>query len=283
MQVDPRPNPPGTHIEAATFEGAEAASDDGEFYVGYLRTAAPATTRFVRWVVAGLLVGAMALALLLARLQKPFDPGTFEFGMVRDFAGVIEAEPYPTLRVERPGEVSSDAIASDYLLVAYGKRGAADLVAELDRRWAEMQGSLVFRDGQTMVEIAAGTLTPAPERPDIGALERPPATLDLGLQTLRGEIVDAKCYLGVMKPGREKPHRACAALCIRGGIPPLFVAETTGGDRAALLLADQEGREINRRVLDYVAEPVQISGRVLKRGDRLLLFADPASIRRTSE
>ena len=31
------------------------------------------------------------------------------------------------------------------------------------------------------------------------------------------------CFLGVMKPGRSKPHRACAVRCISGGIPPFKV------------------------------------------------------------
>lgn len=43
--------------------------------------------------------------------------------------------------------------------------------------------------------------------------------------TLDGELVDSKCYLGTMKPGDGKTHKSCAILCLRGGIPPLFVSK----------------------------------------------------------
>jgi hypothetical protein len=55
------------------------------------------------------------------------------------------------------------------------------------------------------------------------------STEDLGAFTLVGEIVDSKCYLGIMNPGETNPHRECAALCIRGGIPPLIIAHDADG------------------------------------------------------
>ena len=45
----------------------------------------------------------------------------------------------------------------------------------------------------------------------------------LGKQTFVGEIVDSKCFLGVMNPGRLTPHRACAIRCISGGVPPVLL------------------------------------------------------------
>ena len=56
--------------------------------------------------------------------------------------------------------------------------------------------------------------------------------------TLRGEIVDSKCFLGVMVPGAGRTHKECASLCVRGGIPPaLFVRDRHG--RSALLLLER--------------------------------------------
>jgi hypothetical protein len=55
------------------------------------------------------------------------------------------------------------------------------------------------------------------------------STEDLGAFTLVGEIVDSKCYLGIMNPGETNPHRECAALCIGGGIPPLIIAHDADG------------------------------------------------------
>jgi hypothetical protein len=58
--------------------------------------------------------------------------------------------------------------------------------------------------------------------------------VSLGTQTLIGEIVDSKCYLGVMNPGALIPHRACAIRCISGGIPPVLLVRQS--DRSAALL-----------------------------------------------
>ena len=105
-------------------------------------------------------------------------------------------------------------------------------------------------------------------------------TVDLGEHTLRGEIVDIKCYLGVMKPAHGKPHRSCAARCISGGIPPALVVKDRDGDTNHLLLVSADGRTVNREVLPLVAEPVEITGRVVRLGDRLVLQANPETYRR---
>ena len=42
------------------------------------------------------------------------------------------------------------------------------------------------------------------------------------MMDVKGEIVDPKCFFGVMKPGEGKPHKDCAIRCILGGIPPVL-------------------------------------------------------------
>lgn len=39
--------------------------------------------------------------------------------------------------------------------------------------------------------------------------------------TLEDEIIDPKCYFGVI-PGKGKIHRSCAIRCISDGIPPVL-------------------------------------------------------------
>ncbi len=245
-----------------------------EFYIGYQRQAPAGLSRFQRWTVAALLLAAAVVAVALAALQSDFDPGVFEFGVVRDFAGVVHERPHPLLLVDRPGHNLPEP--SRFLLVAAGKHGADGEVAGLDGRRVRLRGTLIHRQGQTMVEVVAGSVEPtgdATARPAAGAV-------DLGVQTLRGEIVDSKCYLGVMKPGRGKPHRACATLCIRGGIPPVLRVETGSGEYRHFLLTDEAGGVINHRLLDLIAVPVEIAGRVLRTGDLLVLEIDPTTIRR---
>ena len=47
-----------------------------------------------------------------------------------------------------------------------------------------------------------------------------------------------------------------------------------------LLLVSVDGKPVNKQVLDFVAEPVEVSGQVERQGDLLILRADPATYRR---
>ncbi len=98
--------------------------------------------------------------------------------------------------------------------------------------------------------------------------------------TLRGEIVDSRCYLGVMNPGRSKPHRPCAIQCLRGGIPLLLVVESRDGKFEHYVLVGLDGKSINDSILDYVAEPVEFSGELWDIGARRVLFVDLETVSR---
>jgi hypothetical protein len=249
-----------------------AGGDD--FYIGYRHRAPSGLARFLRRTVVALGLSAAVVAAALAGLQGAFDPGVFEFGVLRDFEGVIDERPHPLLLVDRPGRAGGEP--SRFLLVAAGKHGAGEEVDGLDGRRVRLHGTLIHRQGQTMVELVGGSV----EAIDGGAAPPPGGAVDLGIQTLRGEIVDSKCFLGVMKPGRGNSHRACATLCIRGGIPPVMRVETAGGEHRHFLLTDEAGGAVNDRVLDLIAVPVEITGRVLRAGDLLVLETDPRTIRR---
>lgn len=240
-----------------------------EFYTGYLPEAPVGIARHNRKAVLLVLLITACLAAALAASQKPFAVSFFEFGAPRSFEGVITFDPHPVLEVERPGGGTSR-----YYLVAFGKSGADEAVAELDGHRVRLEGTLIHRDDQTMLELLDGTVE------DLGPGTPATPAEALGERTLRGEIVDSKCYLGVMKPGREKTHRACASLCIRGGIPPLFLVDTADGASSHFLLVDAQGRAVNGRILDKIAEPLEITGQVERVGDHYVLKADPETYRR---
>jgi hypothetical protein len=77
---------------------------------------------------------------------------------------------------------------------------------------------------------------------------------------LRGEIVDFKCYLGAMKPGDGKTHKACAALCISNGIPPMLITRNERGDLEYVLLEDADGASVSDRVAPFAGEPIEVEG-----------------------
>ena len=87
----------------------------------------------------GLLLVATALVLVFG--QMPFDNSAFEYGKLRTFEGIVEAQPYPTLVVERPGAVGREEKYSRYLMVAPGKHAADDLVAGFDGKQVQSAGT----------------------------------------------------------------------------------------------------------------------------------------------
>lgn len=238
-----------------------------EFYIGYLPTAPRKIGKFVRNLCLGLLGVVVAVALLLVFGLQKLPLSVFEFGQHRDFTGFVQATPYPTLLVRDGNSLAQ------YLLVAEGKHGAD--VTGFDGRNVTLKGTRIYRDGMTMLEVVSGSMQAA-----TGATTATLPTNDLGTFTLVGEIVDSKCYLGVMNPGNTKPHRECAALCISGGIPPLLIARDTTGNKIALQLVSANGAAVNEDVLEMVAEPIEITGQVWREGDQLILKADPKTYQR---
>ena len=245
-----------------------------EFYVGYLPKAPAGISRRVRAVVIALMVIAVVGAITFASVQRTFAPAMFEYGKERSFEGIIEGKPFPTLLVKRPG--SQDSGASHYLLVAEGKHGADDEVSEFEGKAVRLKGTLIYRGNQTMIEVVKGSISLA------GSAEAlPAAAKTLGIFELSGEIVDGKCYLGVMNPGSGKVHRDCAARCLSGGVPILFATNDFRGEPAVLQLTDSNQKPLPKAAfLDHVGQPVRLKGTVVENGDTLIFEIDPAGITR---
>ncbi len=243
-----------------------------EFYVGYLPKAPAGISRRVRTVVIALMVIAVVGAITFASVQRTFAPVMFEYGKQRSFEGIIERKPFPTLLVKRPG--SPDSGSSHYLLVAEGKHAADDEVSAFEGKSVRLKGTLIYRGNQTMVEVVKDSIAVA------GSAEALPATAKaLGVFELSGEIVDGKCYLGVMNPGSGKVHRDCAVRCLSGGVPILFATNDFSGEPAVLQLTDSNQKPLPKTTfLDHVGQPVRLKGTVVENGDTLIFEIDPSSI-----
>jgi hypothetical protein len=248
-----------------------------EFYVGWEARPAPGIRRTIRRTVVALILLAVLLSAALAVSQRLIGHSAFEWGRSKTFSGILRTQPYPHLLVPRPGNVDGFAPFSTYHLVAPWKFGLdRETLAPLDGRFVTLRGTLIYRGHQTMVETLPESIRPSDE-PSTTPLPRP---IPLGRQTLMGEIVDSKCYFGVMNPGQLTPHRACAIRCISGGCPPVFLVRQSDGQATCLLLVSAEGKPVNEQVLDMVAEPLEVTGTVERHGEWLILRADPATYRR---
>lgn len=60
----------------------------------------------------------------------------------------------------------------------------------------------------------------------------------------------------------------------------MFVARAADGRSVNLWLLSETGQPVNNLVLDFVAEPMEITGQVSRIGDQLYLNANPADYRR---
>jgi sulfoxide reductase heme-binding subunit YedZ len=266
--VHPAPHEPGTRLEPALVEG-QGVGPRGDFYIGWSGVWPPALGR---WLLGqAVILGGLALLLgpLLAVPQQTFGPSRFEFGRTRTLEGDLRLSPVPVLSVPRP-----DGGARSYLLVGQGKHGVPEELLALDGHRVRLDGTLAYRGDQTLLELSS--LPPA----DLGPATHAPPPVPEGEVTLVGEIVDSKCFLGVMNPGNLKPHRACAVRCISGGIPPLLLVRDGQQTVRHVLLVGPGGEAIGQSLLDYVAEPVRISGRLERMDDLFVLRARLDSLAR---
>jgi hypothetical protein len=223
-----------------------------EFYVGY----SPAPARLRKWIraIAGsLLLAAMAVAALLVAGQRPFAETTFEFQQYRELHGTLVAEPYPALLIAGQGR--------PWLLVGPGKHGAGAL-QQFDGMQVSLAGERIIRGEDHMIELQPGSLR-------AHGFGSRPKTEDFGKVQLTGEIVDSKCYFGVMNPGNGKVHRDCAVRCISGGIPPALLVRDAEGRTGTVLLSNW-----SRDLLGHVAEPVTLRGRLVRTAERLALYLE---------
>lgn len=254
-----------------------------EFYIGWQSRAPAVIGSRVRRCIVALLACALGLGVVLAVAQRTIGASVFEWGRIKSFSGILKSHPYPHLLVPRPGTNEVAAAFSNYYLVKPFKFGLdMATVSRLDGQWVRLQGTLIYRENQTMIEVVDDSIQPM-ERPNARLPEALTAQREhLGRRTFVGEIVDSKCYLGVMNPGALTPHRACAIRCISGGIPPVLLVRQTDETALYFLLVSATGQPVNQEVLDLVAEPVEITGEVERQGDVLILRADPALYRRVA-
>jgi hypothetical protein len=245
-----------------------------EFYIGY-EPAMPARMAVRVRAAATVFVSlAVVLAAVLVLAQGRFAASTFEFGRTRTFEGMIVEYPYPALLVRT--HLEKDVEYEMYWLVGAGKHGASAIVNGRDGRVVRVSGSLIERDDNRMIEVSsAGALAEITSR-DAAPLE---PLHSLGAIVARGEIVDSKCHLGVMKPGEGPTHRDCAVRCLLGRVTPMFVAHGDHARMGRLALVDRDGGPFTEAVDALVGRPVEVRGELLARGAMRFLAARSIDIR----
>jgi hypothetical protein len=196
----------------------------------------------VKIILLVLFPAAIVIGFLLSTSQKKFSTTNFEFGKLTEVKGVYYNNPVSMLKV-----FDKNNFSITIPLVGYGKHGAETAIMELEKeknlslngKEITLKGTLIYGDGKTFLQVDKN------DNPFVSVGDELKALLeqkDLGTQTIRGEIIDPKCYFGVMKPGSGKPHRDCAIRCIAGGMSPVFWVKNDKGEE--VLLKEPTGFEL---------------------------------------
>ncbi len=242
-------------------------------FVGYAKT--PTVDRRFLLGFGAVTIGlTSAMAWVIAKKQPPGGRGAWDMGAQVSLSGFVAAAPYAHIRLLENGRVRT------VLLGCETKCGARERLDEIafSTGSAQVRGSMLERDGYRMLATASSAdwITP-----DAGIIEPPaPQEEDLGEARLAGEILDTKCWFGAMRPNEGLSHKACATLCIASGVPPYFGVRDRQGRERALMITDPEGRALIQPILEYVAEPIEAVGRIVRIDDLFQFRMDPGSIQR---
>lgn len=227
-----------------------------DFFVGYLKPL-PHARRV--WAAAGVLAAA-AITVAVGVSATMHGPGSGVWSVEeRTLTGVLVLEPCPMVVV--PGESGPRAV----MLVSPGKCGLMEgpwcgpspseaahapartrerheLLSSLAGRVVRVRGTMIEREGHAVMEVADTPDFVVEAGTEAGVAA--PEVRELGPVSITGEIVDPKCFLGAMKPGHGKVHRACAVRCLSGGIPPAVASRDASGRLTVTVIADPDGKRM---------------------------------------
>jgi uncharacterized protein (UPF0333 family) len=260
-----------------------------EFYIGWMKKAPASFKKQIKKVLLLLFPAAVLIAVVLSSFQKKFSAANFEYGTLTEVKGVYFNNPVSMLKVIAGKDIWGNATYITIPLVGYGKHGAATAIIKLEKeknisfnnKELTLKGMLLYGDGKTLLQINKD------DNPVVSIGKEVASSVlsqqkNLGLQKIKGEIIDPKCYFGVMKPGEGKVHRDCAIRCILGGIPPVLKVMNENGEKNYYLLVGPSGEKLNEAVQDFVAEPVEIEAMAVQQDDWIILYANDKKINRIS-
>lgn len=240
--------------------------EEDEFYIGWQEQAPRAFSK-AGWIfsLAAILIVA-GFAVFFTRAEKGFVANYFDYGNLTEVKGQLVMEPVPALLTKEEG------IIKTIPLVGFGKFGAGPVLEGFKTRLGEnlsawevvVRGTYFEFQDKRWMELTEGDQSlvshvpaPSPER----------AIDQRGNVTLSGEIVDPKCFFGVMNPATKAIHRSCARRCISGGIVPVLAIREKGKFVDYYLLEDIRAEDLSQEILPFVGVPVTLTGQVIQYDD----------------
>lgn len=225
-----------------------------EFYIGWAGGSKQSNRTSYRFYLS-FLVLMIALVSIFIFFEKPFADSSFAYGELTEMEGELLEMPVISIRIP-------DGDAFEIVpLVGFGKMGPHQALQDLLGKGTfhvKLRGTLIQYKGNKLFELTEGTNAIIHSE----IIEREEMRGEMGnMMEVRGEIVDPKCFFGVMKPGYGKVHKSCAIRCISGQIPPILAIRNMEGEfMDYYFLTDTNGNVLRQDLHEYVGINIKVSG-----------------------
>ena len=177
-----------------------------DFYIGWQDHMPSNHSKYLRRLLWPIFIAIPIGAFLLVYFMKPFNDHKFDFGNIQVYTGVYYENPVPILILDE-GQIPS-GFDKHALLVGYGKFGAKGIMQRIQNantsllgKKIRIKGTLIYGDGKSLIELTEQ------EASLVEVLEHVEAEMSQTVAqnlSIKGEILDPKCWFGVMKPGDGK-------------------------------------------------------------------------------
>jgi nitrite reductase/ring-hydroxylating ferredoxin subunit len=284
IYVNSTPLAEGTFVEPLTFNENGNHQSTDNIFIGWSGKLDNITKKAIkRFVFPTITIGFLFL-FSFTLLQKKIANSSYRYNEVAAYTGIVSNDPFPHILFTKGKDVFGNPINEVLPLVNAWKFGADSLISQWCKDhpggMATIKGTIIIRDSVRVMELTGKENSF--EKPTSQIVYLKPQIEKLGMVSIKGEIIDPKCYLGAMNPGEGKPHRSCAIRCISGGIMPMVTYWEKNQKKYAVLLGEH-GEKINDQVLDFVAEPVDIKGVLFQYENWNYLLINPREIKRLKQ
>lgn len=231
-----------------------------EFYIGWQDDTPLGFAKTGRKFVVIAISIAMGFAYFFTQSERAFVDSYFDYGNLTELQGQLVLDPVPALIIY------SDGKSETVPLVGFGKYGALPALKAFEQKTGRtlnegdkvtLRGTIFTYQDKRWMELTEGNQSVIGV-PETSSLNR--SIQDLGMLTLEGEIIDPKCFFGVMNPADKAVHRSCAIRCISGGIPAILGIRENGVFTDYYFLLDATGAQVGNEILPLVGIPVSVQG-----------------------
>ncbi len=284
IYVNPTGSGEGVFISPLNIIGNDSPKTKDNFFIGWMDGLDVNIKKSIsRFVFPAILIGFVFL-FSFTFSQRKIANSEYRYNEVAEYTGFVSNTPFPHILITKGKDIFGNPVNEVLPLVNAWKFGADSLIDQWFKKnnngMATINGTIIIRDSVKAMELTNKENSFHQPKTQLSNFQ--PSIQKLGRVTIKGEIIDPKCYLGAMNPGEGKPHRSCAIRCISGGIMPMITYTENNQKKYAVLLGES-GEKINNQVLDFVAEPVEITGFFSKYENWNYIYINPNFIKRLKQ